>query len=221
MARPSTRSIHGTANHGDDTDPNRQVEFARNGYSQGGPGIKGACRTKFVNIFDIDSNEGRGTGDDINEIAYALMSNGTAVVRNIPFNTNVLEGHSLDFPQGFTSGKFDFDAGDNKLDTTTLDNAYIWGPNIRVPAELLNDPNTPVDPLPADVDELTKASDDKNLPAGEALFDTNGYGVSNVNNDPRRNHAGLNILEQRASTNAGVQSKLGEYLNTNTYEYEE
>tara|TARA_B100000085_G_scaffold163184_1_gene148381 strand:- start:333 stop:986 length:654 start_codon:yes stop_codon:yes gene_type:complete len=217
MARPNTRSIHGTARHGDpNDDPTTQVSLQRDGYAQGSSDAlkKGASRTDFSSIFDI---AGRGTGEQIDNIAIGLVSNDSSadVLATVPV------GQNLDFPQGFKISNFEFNEGDNKLNTTASDSPYVWGPNTLVPKELLDNPNHPVGPVPQPVHHFTKASDVKLLPDGEDLFDTTGYGVSNVNNDPRKNYTGQNVLKLRASTDAAVQSKLGEYINTDTYEYDE
>ena len=214
MSRPSTRSKHGTANHSDISDG--QVVRQRNGFANGSASIKGASRTTFSDIFNITQ---RGSGADIDDRAYAIISNDKDLQDTLRISSSVAEGDSLDFPNGFTRSNFEFSAGNNKLNSTATDNPYVWGPNTTAPSVLYNDPNATVEEVPQPVHDFTIASDVKSLSAGEDGFDTNGYGVSNINNDPRKNYTGINVLKQRSDENSS--SKLGEYINTSTYEYNE
>ena len=214
MSRPATRSKHGTANHGDVI--NDQVITQRLGFSGSNNGNKGASRTAFNNIFNITE---RGTGDYINSVALGIMSNSEE--DTLVMSSEVATGESYDFPEGFTQSHFKFSRGKNKFMNVESpnDTPFVWGPNLNAPTKLFNNADGTVEQNVDPQGLYVKADTAQIKPSGQDNFDTNGYGVSNVNNDPRKNYNNVNILKQRNDPEGST--KLGEYINTATYEYTE
>lgn len=218
MSRPSTRSKHGTANHGEVA--NDQVNKQRSNFSGSEDGIMGASRTSFESIFNLDIDAGgRGSGEYINSIALGIMSNSED--DTLLMNSDVPVGESYDFPEGYALNKFKFSSGNNKFMNveSPSDTPFIWGPNLNAPSKLFKNSNAAVGENVDPQGSYVKADTAQIKPLGQDNFDTNGYGVSNVNNDPRKNYNNVNILQQR--NNPEGATKLGEYINTETYDYNE
>lgn len=211
MARPNTRSIHGTADHDSPANTqNIQVETQRNAFSGvEGTGTKGAFRGDGRS-FDIAS---RGTGTEIMIAANNLMQykNGNSV------GSTPIAGESLDFPAGQGAAKMLFQLGNDKLATLNeaIDNPNVFGPNTSVNNDLLDNPsasgNTQTSP------ETQIASNTET--GAEDDYNTRGYGVSISRNDPRRNPHGTRESLVHVARESNQSTKLGEYIDSATYEY--
>ena len=213
MARPSTRSKHGTAEHGTASDASgNQVVTQRNAFSGGETDnfILGAFRggARSFNITD------RGTGAEIMTAAIDLMQYKSA--NNV--GSTPSSGDSMDFPNGQGAGKMLFDGGKNKFDevANATDNPNIFGPNTKVATALLNNPTA------AGEDQTTpatqKASGDT---TAESDYNSNGFGVSIDRNDPRKNPHGSRNTLTHVKRETQESTKLGEYIDSATYEYDE
>lgn len=210
MARPNTRSIHGTADHDSpENDQNNQVAKQRNAFSGTvDTGTKGAFRGDGRS-FNIES---RGTGADIMNAAKNLMkySSGNGV------GSTPAPGESLDFPAGQDAAKMLFKLGNGKLATSTeaIDNPNLFGPNTSVSNDLLDNPsargNTQTSPE-TQIASVEGASQDD--------YNTRGYGVSISRNDPRRNPHGTRESLVHVARESSESTKLGEYIDSATYEY--
>ena len=181
MARPSTRSIHGTADHDNPSNQNNsQVSNQRaatEASSDGYGAFRGAGRS-----FDIAS---RGTGAEIMAAAINLMTYKSAVDSSGQVGSTPAAGESLDFPDGQNASKMLFSLGDDKLVTSTAakDNPNLFGPNTSVSDALLGNPSADGNPRTSPETQIASSTEDTT----ESDYNTKGYGVSIDRNDPRRN----------------------------------
>jgi hypothetical protein len=211
MARPNTRSIHGTADHDNPiNDQNKQVATQRNAFSgTDDTGTKGAFRGDGRS-FNIAS---RGTGEEIMTAANSLMQyrNGNDV------GSTPASGESLDFPEGQDAAKMLFKLGDNKLATSTeaIDNPNLFGPNTSVSNALLGNPQSPGNTRTSPATQMATVTED----TADDSYNTRGYGVSISRNDPRRNPHGTRDSLVHVARESSESTKLGEYIDSATYDY--
>ena len=213
MARPSTRSKHGTAEHGTDSDiAGNQVVTQRNAFSNGttDTDIMGAFRGG-TRSFDITA---RGTGNQIMQAAEAMM-------KYMSFNgvgSGASSGDSMDFPAGQGAAKMLFKDGDNKFSDVAnrSDNPNLFGPNTQVSTALLDNPEA------NGSEQTTPSTQIASVDAtAESDYNSKGYGVAIDRNDPRKNPHGLRDNLVHVKRESQGSTKLGEYIDSATYEYDE
>lgn len=213
MARPTSRSKHGTAEHGSETDVvGNQVVTQRNAFSGGETDnfITGAFRggVRSFNIAD------RGTSAAIMRAAENMMQYRSA--NNV--GSGASSGDSMDFPAGQGAANMLFQGGNNKFSEVenAVDNPNIFGPNTKVAAGLLDNPGATGET------QTTPATQSASVDAtAEASYDSKGFGVSIDRNDPRRNPHGLRNTLTHVKRESQESTKLGEYIDSATYEYDE
>tara|TARA_B100001094_G_scaffold318463_1_gene362090 strand:+ start:4363 stop:5013 length:651 start_codon:yes stop_codon:yes gene_type:complete len=216
MARPASRSRHGTAEHGTVSDASgNQVVTQRNAFSDGTTtaDITGAFRGSVRSFNVVD----RGTGEQIMQAAEAMMKYKSANgVGSTPSS-----GDSMDFPDGQSAGAMLFQAGNSKFNevANATDNPNIFGPNTKVEKPLLDNPSSDVGS-----DKTTPATQNASADTtAQSNYNPKGYGISIDRNDPRLNPHGnratlTHVLRDSPDT---TTTTLGEYIDTATYNYTE
>lgn len=204
------RSKQGTAFSGFEADDQTSIQRSR--FAEIGT-IYGASSNNVTNIF---THADRPTPQYIMQRAVGLMGN----------NMSIPAGENPDFNSRITHSQMTFQDGVNKFDSIgqVADKPSLLGPNLSVPdMENIPDDTTTADPNQATV--VPPNSDGTFTNYGDA-----GYGISIDRNNPDHlvNPTSQTFLSRRGASVANVytsrttgQETLGEYLDSDTYNYTE
>jgi len=221
----AARSKNGTATN----DASSQTINQRNAFAQGNiTSLEGASRATMSSIFDFIS---RGSGDEImtrakeilslnyggdSSVGFTYSSHGADIGKNPDFPG----GHSFlkyRYGDGVGNAKFrDINPANQAAHLTDMPN--VFGPNLST---LSIDDKTP---LNTNSVTSTTAKNSNSIVRTAAATESNGFGTELSINDPRhididRSYNNLRPFFELRPT-AGQRQVLGEYINTETYDYE-
>ena len=211
----AARSLNGTATNDSSTQTNNQ----REGYSGSTTGTLGASRTDMGKLFDLTAS-GRGSGIEVNLRAKEILGlnyGTTPQTQGFTFADDGVDvGKNPDFPGGHQASNYRYKTGMGAFKFSEVgnmkDKPNIFGPNIStidIKNPNANAANTSSSPT-------ANRKQQANLPPNEQ--DENGYGTEIKSNDPRfKSTANKPFFMKR---NPGEREVLGEYIKTNTYDYE-
>lgn len=217
----ANRSQNGTATN----DASSQTNTQRNAFSGGFGNKLGASRTNMGLLFDFDPATGRGLGENIDARAADVLAINYGVIpaqgSPINFTHAVRTGSNPDFPAGHTQLNYKYVAGRGEskyADVSNMkDKPNIFGPNLLPP-----DVNNPTADTEAENQVSSPTANYSNSRFEQTNVEANGYGTETDTNDPRNSTFRVNkpfFLEApRTDTTRRV---LGEFFNTDSYDYED
>ena len=212
----AARSKNGTATN----DASSQTTNQRNAFSGGVSQINklGASRTTMSSIFDFDE---RGSGDSIMIRAQAVLALNYGIATpdsGISPQDGVRTGKNPDFPGGWSGSNYKYTNGVGTSKYGKVENAIdkpnIFGPNLLTPSI--------EDPTAETVSRISSPTANQlqiNADFTNISQDPNGYGTYIDTNDPRDRDQKVTkpfFMERPSSSERQV---LGEFFDTDTYDY--
>ena len=202
------RSIHGTATN----ETSAQTRNQRSGFSNSTTGNLGAARTDMSNIFDIES---RGNASAIMNNAKSvfniLYGNASSSTTITPDSHGVLVGSNPDFQEGMLPGNYKYTSADplHKDVDNQDDKPNVFGPNLLTPN--INNLSAPTN------NQISSPTANKtnSFTIGDEENESNGFGIEIDRNDSRNSSGVDRPYFVRTGTT------LGEYIDSDTYNYDE